>query len=40
MKLPRIRRPILDIHSIAVQTSIELAAGGILTVMLLRWIEN
>ena len=40
MKLPRIHRPKIDLQSLAVQTSLELAAGGILTLVLLRWIEN
>ena len=39
MKLPHFHRPKLDLHSIAVQTSLELAAGGILTVLLIRWIQ-
>lgn len=39
MKLPRFTRPKLDFQSIAVQTSIELAAGGILAAMLMRWVE-
>ena len=39
MKLPHFHRPKIDLHSIALQTSIELAAGGILMVLLIRWIQ-
>lgn len=39
MKLPHFHRPKVDLHSVAFQTSIELAAGGILIAMLLRWIQ-
>jgi hypothetical protein len=40
MKLPHFHRPKLDLHSVAVQTTIELAAGGILVALLVRWIES
>ena len=40
MKLPHFHCPKLDLHSVAVQTTIELAAGGILIAMLMRWIES
>jgi hypothetical protein len=40
MKFPHFHRPKLDFHSVAVQTTIELAAGGILILLLLRWIES
>jgi len=30
----------MDLHSVAVQTSLELAAGGIFIAMLLHWIES
>lgn len=40
MKFPHIHRPKLDLHSITVQTTIELAAGGVLIAMLMRWIES
>jgi hypothetical protein len=39
MKLPHLHRPKVDLHSVAVQTSIEIAAGGILFAALLRWME-
>ena len=38
MKRPRIHFPKLDLHSLDVQTSLEIAAGGLLTALLLRWI--
>ena len=40
MKLPHFHRPKLDLHSVAVQTILELAAGGILVAVLMRWIES
>jgi hypothetical protein len=40
MKFPHFPRLRLDLHSVAVQTTIELAAAGIVIVLLLRWIEN
>ena len=40
MKFPHFHRPKLDLHSISVQTTIELAAGGLLVLLLLRWIES
>ena len=36
MKRPHL--PKLDIHSLGLQTSLELAAGGVLTALLLRWV--
>ena len=39
MKLPHFHRPKVDLHSIALQTSLELAAGGIIMVLLIRWIQ-
>jgi hypothetical protein len=39
MKPPRFNRPHIDLHSVALQTALELAAGGILTILLVRWIE-
>jgi hypothetical protein len=39
MKLPHFHRPKVDLHSVAVQTTIELAAGGLFLVLLLRWME-
>ncbi len=38
MKLPLLRLPKVDVHSLAVQTKIELAAGAVFTVLLLRWL--
>jgi len=40
MKLPHIHRPKVDLRSVAVQTSLELAAGGILIAMLMHWIDS
>jgi hypothetical protein len=40
MKRPRFPRSRIDFRSLAVQTSLELAAGGILTLALMRWIES
>ena len=40
MKFPHIHRPKLDLHSVAVQTTLEIAAGGVLIAMLIRWIES
>jgi hypothetical protein len=40
MKFPRFHRPKLDLHSVAVQTSIEIAAGGVLVLLLIRWMES
>jgi len=39
MKLPHFHRPKIDLHSVALQTTLELAAGGIFCAALLRWIE-
>jgi hypothetical protein len=40
MKFPHIHRPKVDLRSATVQTTLELAAGGILIAMLMRWIES
>ena len=40
MKFPHFHRPKLVLHSAAVQTTLELAAGGVLIAMLMRWIES
>ena len=40
MKFPRFHHPKLDPHSVAIQTALELAAGGLLIAMLMRWIES
>ena len=40
VKLPRLHLSKADLQSLAVQTSLELAAGAVLTVLLLRWLEN
>ncbi len=34
MKLPHFHRPKLDLHSVAVQTTIELATAGVLILLL------
>ena len=39
MKRPHFHLPKVDLHSIAVQTSLELAAGGLLTALLIRWVQ-
>jgi len=39
MKIPHFHRPKLDLHSIAVQTSLELAAGGVAVMLLIRWVQ-
>lgn len=39
MKLPHFHRPKIDLHSVAVQTTLELAIGGLLIAALLRWLE-
>ncbi len=36
MKRPHL--PKLDLHSLGLLTSLELAAGGLLTALLLRWV--
>lgn len=41
MKLPQLHLPHLrkvDVHSLAFQTTLELALGGLLIALLLRWI--
>ena len=40
MKSPHIHRPKLDLHSVTVQTVIELAIGSVLIVVLMRWVES
>jgi hypothetical protein len=40
MKIPHFHRPRLYLQSLAVQTTLELAAGGLATLALLRWMEN
>lgn len=39
MKLPHFHRPKVDLHSLALQTSLELAAGGVAVMFLLRWVQ-
>lgn len=39
MKSPQTTRPKLDLRSIAVQTTLELAAGGIAFAAFLHWME-
>jgi hypothetical protein len=39
MRFPHFHRPKLDLRSLAVQTSLELAAGGLVTVLLIRWVQ-
>ena len=39
MKRPHFHRPKVDLHSIALQTSLELAVGGVLTALLIRWVQ-
>ena len=36
MKRPHL--PKIDIHSLGLQTSLELAAGGVLAALLMRWV--
>jgi hypothetical protein len=38
MKRPHIRIPRVDVHSLGFKTAAEIAAGGILTALLLRWL--
>jgi hypothetical protein len=38
MKRPHLHLPRPDVHSLGFQTSLELAAGGLLTALLLRWL--
>ncbi len=40
MKLPNFHRPKVDLHSIALQTALELAAGGVVLVLLIRWTQS
>jgi hypothetical protein len=39
MKLPQFHRPKVDLHSVALQTTLELAAGAVFCAALLRWVE-
>ncbi len=39
MKRPHLHFPKFDLHSLGFQTGIELAAGGLATAMLLRWMS-
>jgi hypothetical protein len=39
MKFPHFHRPKLDLHSLGVQTALELTAGGLFTVLLIRWVQ-
>lgn len=39
MRFPHFHPPKLDLRSLAVQTTLEIAAGGVLAAMLIRWIE-
>jgi len=38
MKRPHFRIPRMDVHSLGFKTAAEIAAGGILTALLLRWL--
>ena len=38
MKRSPIRLPKVDVHSLAFQTKLELAAGAVFTALLLRWL--
>lgn len=40
MKIPQFHRPKIDLHSAAVQTVLELAAGALAFTFLLRWLER
>jgi len=40
MKLPNFHRPKVDLHSIALQTALELAAGGVVLVLVIRWTQS
>ena len=40
MKLPHFHCPKLDLRSVALQTTLELAAGALVCAALLRWIET
>ena len=39
MRFPHFHRPKIDLHSVALQTTLELAAGALLFAALLRWLE-
>ncbi len=39
MKLPQIHRPKIDLRSTVLQTTLEIAAGGILCAALMKWVE-
>ena len=38
MKRPALRLPKVDVHSIGFQTAVEIAAGGVFTALLMRWL--
>ena len=38
MKRSPIRLPKVDVHSLAFQTKLELAAGAVFTALLMRWL--
>ena len=38
MKRPPIRLPKVDVRSLGFQTTVEIAAGGVFTALLLRWL--
>jgi hypothetical protein len=38
MKRPPVRHRRIDVHSLGFQTTIEIAAGGLFTILLLRWL--
>ncbi len=40
MKFPHILPPKLDLHSVTVQTIIELAIGSVFIVLLMHWVES
>lgn len=40
MKFPHLHRPKIDLHSVALQTALEIAAGALLFAVLLRWMEK
>lgn len=39
MKFPPFQKPKLDLRSLGLQTCLELAAGGVFTVVLIRWVQ-
>lgn len=40
MKLSKFHRPNVDFRSIGFQTALELAVGGVVMVLLIRWIQS